>query len=171
MTTTDNPANGDTRLSVKLSLMAMVMGLSYFFLNEMAQAFFTRQRLPGLVQEFWYTHPLLGAWLIGGLKALVVHWLIGITVGLALALLVRRDHFFFGAVATGAFLMMALQMRLDGMFALLQVGPEFWLSLRWDALTLDPLGSLSALLALPVCTWWWGKVLPKYGRSVKPKIE
>lgn len=160
MSNADSPDHSSDRLSVKLSLLAMVMGLSYFFLNELALGFFTRQRLPDVVLNFWYANPLPGAWLIGGLKALVVHWLIGITVGLALALLVRRDYFFFGAVATGAFLMMALQMRLDGLYSVFQVGLGFWWSMRIDAITLDPLGAVSALLALPVCTWWWGKVLP-----------
>jgi hypothetical protein len=55
--------------------------------------------------------------------------------------------------------MMAVQMRLDGWYALLQFGPAFWLSMRVDAISLDPLGAMSALFALPICTHWWGKAL------------
>lgn len=158
-TATINHAPKSDLKSIGLMLLAMVMGLSYFFLNELARAYVTRRPLPSFVRDFWYEHPVPGAWLMGGFQSLIVHWLIGITVGLALALLVRRHYWFFGAVATGTWLMMALQMRLDGWYALLQVGPEFWWSLRMDGITHDPIGSLSALIALPVCTWCWGKVL------------
>ncbi len=147
------------RVSFWLTLLSMVMGLSYFFLSELARSYVTRTPLPAVVRDFWYAYPLPGAWLMGGFESLIVHWLIGMPVGLALALLVRRHYWFFGAVATGTWLMMALQTRIDGWYALLQVGPEFWWSLRLDGITHDPIGSLSALIALSVCTWFWGKVL------------
>jgi hypothetical protein len=153
---------GDTSndvVSIRRILLAMVMGLSFYFLNDLAHGFFGRTPLPELLKEFWYRYPRLGAWSIGGLRSLVVHWLIAIGVGLALALAVRRDLFFYGAVATGTWLMMAVQMRLDGWYALLQFGPAFWLSMRVDAISLDPLGAMSALFALPICTHWWGKAL------------
>ncbi|MFK7885550.1 MAG: hypothetical protein AB8G16_01685 [Gammaproteobacteria bacterium] len=146
-------------VSVRSLLLAIVMGVSFFFLNELAHAFFTRTPLPELLKNYWYDHPRLGVWAIGALRSLVVHWLIGIGVGLALALAVRRDFLFYGAVATGAWLIMAVQMRLDGWYALLQFGSAFWLSMRVDAISLDPIGALSALIALPLCTWWWGRSL------------
>ena len=138
-------------------VLAVVMGMAYFFLHELAQAYFTRARLPDVVYSFWYAQPTLGGWLIGALGALVSHWLIGLTVGLALALAVRRQFLLYGTVALGAWLMCAWMFRLDGWYSAVQFGPDFWVTMRAKALVTDPVGALSALLALPLCTAWWGR--------------
>ena len=146
-------------VSVRSMLLSIGAGVLFFYLSDTARTLSGGIALPEAIKEFWYAHPLAGAWLIGALDSLAAHWLTGLVVGLALALAVRRDFWFYGAVATGAWLIMALQMRLDGWYALLQVGPSFWLALKIDALSFDPVGSLSAWLALPVCTHLWGRRL------------
>ena len=60
MSSADSPVRSGDRLDITLSLFALVMGLSYYFLNELALGFFTRQRLPEFVLNFWYSSPLLG---------------------------------------------------------------------------------------------------------------
>ena len=150
------PDNGP---DVKLVLAAIAAGVAFFFLSDAARNYCDSRLLPANVKHFWYANPLTGTWLIGALYSVAAHWLTGVVTGFALALVVRRDYWFFGAIATGAWLMMALQMRLDGWYAMLQVGPSFWLALKVDALKLDPIGSLGALLALPLCTWLWGRIL------------
>lgn len=144
-------------ISVFALLLAVLMGMAYFFLHELAQGFFSRQRLPEVVYEFWYAQPTIGAWFIGGLGALVSHWLIAMTVGLALALAVRRDYLLYGTIAVGAWLMCAWFFRLDGWYSAVQFGPGFWINMRLKHLAIDPLGVLSAFVALPLCTAWWGR--------------
>ncbi len=144
-------------LSILALFLAVVMGMAYFFLHEMAQAYFTRVRLPEPVYAFWYNQPTLGAWVIGALGALVSHWLIALTVGLALALAVRRDFWLYGTIAVGAWLMCAWLFRLEGWYSALQFGPVFWINMRAKLFLLDPVGAFSALLALPICTAFWGR--------------
>lgn len=152
-----NTRAGSPSLSLIALLLAVLMGMAYFFLHELAQGYFTRVRLPGFVYQFWYSQPTLGAWFIGILGALVTHWLIAITVGLALAVAVRRDYWLYGTVAVGAWLMCAWLFRLDGWYSALQFGPGFWVAMRLKFLAIDPFGTLSALIALPICTSWWGR--------------
>lgn len=144
---------------VRLILTSIAAGVAYFFLSDAARDFCDSQALPQGVKDFWYAHPTTGTWLVGALTSVAVHWLTAIVAGLGLALAVRRDYWFAGAIATGAWLMAALQMRLEGWYAMLQIGPSFWLALKVNALTVDPFGSLSALFALALCTWGWGRVL------------
>lgn len=160
----DSADAGVPPLRIGALMIALVLGISYFFLHELAQAWFTRVRLPDAVMSFWYGQPRLGAWLIGAMQAVVTHWLVALSVGLALALAVRRELWLYGSMALGAWLTSAWLWRLDGWYALAQFGPQFWISMQTDALTLDPIGVLSAILALPVCAAWWGRRLAR-GKS------
>lgn len=144
---------------VKLILASIAAGAVYFFLSDAARDFCDGQLLPDSLKHFWYAYPAAGTLLVGVLSSVAAHWSTGIVVGLALALVVRQDYWFFGSIATGAWLMMALLVRVEGWYAMLQIGPEFWLAMRLDALRLDPFGTISALFALALCTGLWGRIL------------
>ncbi|MEM6638488.1 MAG: hypothetical protein AAF610_01160 [Pseudomonadota bacterium] len=154
------PAHAQTDTVRVLPLIAAVLaGMAYFHLHEQSAAWYTATRLPDALYTFWFASPLLGGWLIGGVGALISHWAVALVVGLLLAMIVRRDFWLYGAIAVGASLTTAWLVRLDGWFSVLQFGPGFWLSMRAKWLTVDPIGVLSALLAMPLCTAWWGRVV------------
>lgn len=145
--------------TVRALLVSILLGLGYYMLIDAARGFIASQRLPEPLMDLWIARPLLGAWLIGALEAVVSYWLMAASVGLALALLVRREFVFYGAVATGAALIVGAQLDMDGWYALVSIGPDFWLAHQLNSIAHDPFGALSLLLALPVSTWVWGRLL------------
>ena len=97
--------------------------------------------------------------MVNALTAALTYWLLAAAVGFAIAAAVRDDYVFYGAVATGVFLVLTAASDYDGFQAFVEVGPDFWFALRTDAVLNDPFGTFSRWFSLPICAWLWGRGL------------
>ena len=140
-------------------LYCVVLGALFYYLVGFVQAQVTAMSLPQFLLDIWSSAPVFGGLLVNALLAAVTYWLLAAAIGFAIAAAVRHDYVFFGAVATGVYLMVASATSYDGWQAFVEVGPEFWLALRADALINDPFGTASRWFALPVAAWLWGRYL------------
>ncbi len=140
-------------------LYCVVLGALFHYLVRFVQAQVTAMSLPSFLLDLWASAPLLGGLLVNVILALLTYWLLGAAVGFAIAAAVRHDYVFYGAVATGVYLMFNAATSYDGWQAFVEVGPEFWLALRGDALLNDPFGTFSRWFCLPLTAWLWGRWL------------
>jgi hypothetical protein len=142
---------------------AALLGIGYFVLVEAALRWLAGRPLPAGLLAFWIEHPRIGTLAVSAYTAALSHWLVAAAIGLIVANVARRDFLFFGAIAVGAYLVCNMQLTFEGMQAMLQIGPDFWLALKLDAARTDPFGMLSRWLALPACSCLWGAALYRRG--------